>query len=473
MKLPHYFLLFIALFRLTANVQAQELTDSATHLIKADSTKLVRIGGISVFGNKKTKEYIVRREFTFKEGEYILLSELEKRMTATQDFLNSSALFMESKVYIRERVDDIVFVNVEVRERWYIFPYPYIELVDRNFNEWWVQNKRSLDRITYGLKFTHYNFSGRKDKLYLYLIGGYNTQLQLRYEQPYVDKNLKHGFGIWYQYNKQKELAYKTFENKLVFHKQPQYSIESTKFSLFYYYRPAIKSSHTFRFSYTAENFADSIVILNPDYTNQSIRKMRYPELGYTFHYNASDYIPYPTRGLLIHFNATKKGFTKDMNLLQLTTNVTYTQPIFPKTQIQFQFAGILKLPFDQPYYNMGLFGREFFLRGLEYYVIDGYAGLLSRTTARKEIFTYVFNNPVKIKTIEKVPFRFFLKVYGDLGYAFNSTAQNTATASTLNNRLLKTWGVGLDVVTIYDLVFKVEYSFNQLGNQGLFLHRH
>jgi len=35
---------------------------------------------------------------------------------------------------------------------------------------------------------------------------------------------------------------------------------------------------------------------------------------------------------------------------------------------------------------------------------------------------------------------------------------------------LLRTWGLGLDIVSIYDFLFKIEYSFNQLGRNGLYL---
>jgi hypothetical protein len=31
--------------------------------------------------------------------------------------------------------------------------------------------------------------------------------------------------------------------------------------------------------------------------------------------------------------------------------------------------------------------------------------------------------------------------------------------------------GFGLDVVTIYDVVFKLEYSFNQLNQHAMFIH--
>ena len=42
---------------------------------------------------------------------------------------------------------------------------------------------------------------------------------------------------------------------------------------------------------------------------------------------------------------------------------------------------------------------------------------------------------------------------------------------SLLNNKLLHSWGLGVDMVTAYDIVFKMDYSFNQLGGNGLFFH--
>ena len=61
-------------------------------------------------------------------------------------------------------------------------------------------------------------------------------------------------------------------------------------------------------------------------------------------------------------------------------------------------------------------------------------------------------------------------KTYLDAGYVRNN---NATIDNTLSNKFLYTGGVGIDVVTSYDFVFRVEYSFNQLGEKGLFLHIH
>ena len=43
---------------------------------------------------------------------------------------------------------------------------------------------------------------------------------------------------------------------------------------------------------------------------------------------------------------------------------------------------------------------------------------------------------------------------------------------NTLNNKMLFSGGIGIDIVTIYDVSIKLEWSFNQIGQNGLYLHK-
>jgi hypothetical protein len=131
---------------------------------------------------------------------------------------------------------------------------------------------------------------------------------------------------------------------------------------------------------------------------------------------------------------------------------------------------GNIKLPFDQPFFNQSLLGyNESFMRGLEYYVVDGVAGGYIRNTIGKEIAAVRFNTGLRSKTYGSIPFRFYLKAYGDAGYIYN---KNNIMSNDLNNRLIYSGGVGLDIISIYDIVLRVEYSFNQKGENGLFIHK-
>jgi hypothetical protein len=79
------------------------------------------------------------------------------------------------------------------------------------------------------------------------------------------------------------------------------------------------------------------------------------------------------------------------MNLTQLVAINSYTIPILPKTQIQFKEGAVLNLPFNQPFYNASMFGYygNIFMRGYEYYVIDGDAGIIGRATLQHELFNF------------------------------------------------------------------------------------
>ena len=81
---------------------------------------------------------------------------------------------------------------MEVKERWYIFPLPYIRPVDRNFTAW-AQQGYSLSRFDYGLKYSQYNFTGRNDNLRVWLITGYSREIEMAYDSPNTGKNLTHG----------------------------------------------------------------------------------------------------------------------------------------------------------------------------------------------------------------------------------------------------------------------------------------
>jgi hypothetical protein len=131
--------------------------------------------------------------------------------------------------------------------------------------------------------------------------------------------------------------------------------------------------------------------------------------------------------------------------------------------------AASVKFPKPRDYVSQHIFGYgDYRMSGLEYYIADGSAGVIGKASLQQEIFKYIFKNPFQSKTHDKIPFRFFLKLYGNLGYAHNPYSQPN---NKLDNTLLRTWGVGLDVVSIYDFVFKIEFSFNQMGQRGLYLH--
>ncbi len=438
-------------------------------LPETPDSALVMIADIAIHGDKKTRPYIIERDIPFKQGEYILMGDLRKKLVTAQQQLMNTALFNSADVYIHTQLGELVFIGIDLKERWYLFPLPYFKLVDRNFNQWWVEQKASLNRVNYGIKFSQYNFTGRNDKLNIYLIGGYSREVYFKYEQPYTNKALTSGFSFSFDFSRQRELNYGTLDNKQQFYKQGSFVLQNIRAEVAYLYRPAIKTRHIVKFAFNQNSVSDTILKLNPNYFPENATKITYPELSYTLQYYNTDYYPYPNKGYNVDFTLLHRGINKSMDLTEFSFHSMLVKPLTPTVQVQWQAAGLIKLPFDQPYYNQQVFGYgDIFLRGLEYYVIDGVAGIMGRTTLRKQVFAATLRTPPKIKKQVSIPFKIMVKGFNDLGYAYTKNIGS----SLLNNKLLYTWGAGIDFVTTsYDLVFKIEYSFNQFGESGVFLH--
>lgn len=450
----------------------------------SDSTKnnLFVISDIVITGDKKTKPYIINREIPFKTGDSITLVELVGKFAIARRQLMNTRLFNDVVVSLKNFRGYLVEVQVEVKERWYVFPIPYFKLIDRNLSEWAKQGY-ALQRVNYGAKFSYYNFTGRNDKLKAWFITGYTRQIQLSYEQPNADKSLKHGYGVNVSYATAKEINHFTENNEQQFIPldrplnfldtisaglfKGQVLNEQFNLSLSYTYRPAIKTRHAVRLSYNTNRIDEAVAVVNPKYFNNGKLRVAYPELSYTIDYNNIDYIAYPLVGFIGEGSITRKGINPDMNLWQLNARGTRGWKVANKTYFGMQANGVLKLPFDQPFYNQRMFGYgDLYLRGLEKYVIDGVAGLMIRNTIRNEVAK--FSIPFAwSKSHDKIPFRVFLKAYTDFGYSHSKNFLHNS----LVNRMLYTAGAGIDILTYYDLVFRFEYSFNQLGQKGLFLH--
>lgn len=445
-----------------------------TSLSAEDSTRysqpLFVVRNIILRGNKKTKDNIILREIPFKTGEaYALNSLVEKFEDARRQLMNLT-LFHEVMVALKSFEGYNVDVVVEVRERWYLFPIPYVKAVD-NFNTWRGEHDFSLDRINYGVKLMYKNATGRNDNLNVKLINGYTKQISFNYDRMYIDKAMKWGMGLKFDMGKNHEINYNTINDKLVGLKDPENYIRSfMRANVELTYRRAIKTRHRFGIGYIEEKVQDTVVALNPGYFPDGRNRIRFPEFYYNMGYYDLDYIPYPLIGYAAEVNLSKKGLNNIMNMWQLIVRGSGSWPVIPKTYFNLRAGAQIKLPFKQPYFNKRLMGgSDLFMQGFENYTIDGVAGGYLKAIFIREIFNFNVHIPSKKFTaMNNIPFRIFAKLYGNAGYVHNPEPGT----NTLTNKMLYTGGFGVDIVTFYDLILKLEWSFNPLGQNNIYLHQ-
>jgi outer membrane protein assembly factor BamA len=430
------------------------------------------IGRIFIKGNKKTRPYIILRELSFTTGDTLSLARLVDAFRDAHDRLINTHLFNDVVIYLKSLKGYTTDIEIDVKERWYIFPVPYLRPIDRNFAAW-SERHYDLNRINYGAKFTHYNFTGRNDNLTAWLITGYARQFELYYNQPYADRSLRHGFGFGFNYAEFNELNVLTTDNQQQFINSDtiafagKYLSKQLSFSVRYFYRPGLKVRHLLRLDLVNTRVDSAVTAWNSHYFNSGRRDLLYPEFNYSLTYTDVDYVSYPLKGIIFQTAMLRRGIDKDMDLWQLSTRLTRSWQLGRKWYFGFQNTNVLKWPLNQPFYNQQLIGYgDLYLRGLDRYVVDGAAGWVLRNTLFRELFNFYIPVTGSVSH-DRIPFRIYATAFSDYGYAYN----RDFTANSLVNRMLYTAGVGVDIVTFYDLSFKFDYSFNQLGQNGLFLH--
>ena len=436
-----------------------------TSSIYGNATTFI-IGEIIIEGNRRTKPYIIARELPFKQGDSVMLTKLVEGFEVGRKQLMNTTLFNEVIVALKSFRGHFVDVIITVKERWYIFPLPHLKTVDRNYSEWAKQGF-GIDRLNYGFKFTYYNFTGRNDKLRMWLITGYTKQIQFQYDQPYADQSLKHGYKIGFSYSTNREVNYATIGNQQSFIDSLS-DIKRWNANLEYTYRPALRTFHALRVGFHHQQVDSTVVLLNPKYFGSGRSRIAYPEIEYAIRYVNVDYIPFPLTGWMAEGSMMRRGLHKDMDMWHLGGKVTKGWQIGKKNYFTWQGFGVLRVPFDQPYINQRLFGYgDMYLRGLEKYVIDGVAAFMVRNSLRRELFRFSIPTYLRSKTHDRIPFKIYPRIFSDIGYSHNPNS----IGNSLANQMLYTAGVGVDIITFYDFILRFDYSYNQLGQKGLFLH--
>jgi outer membrane protein assembly factor BamA len=431
----------------------------------------VTVGRIYITGNRKTREAIILREISFKTGEQYPLSHLVKKFETSRKQLLNTSLFTSVIVAAKNITGEVIDIEVDVHERNYLFPVPYFRPVDRNLNQWLVEKHASLSRVNYGAKLYYNNATGNNDKLRLGITAGYTRQFSFNYDRLYFDKKMKWGVKLTFSIGNNHEVNYNTVNDKQVFIKDENDFVRNfSNTSVQFTYRPRIKTRHSFGIGFSTESISDTVLALNPKFFENGRKKIGYPGIYYNLTYFDLDYIPYPTKGYALDVNAGRSGFAKNMNVWQIHTKALAYWPVSDNSFISTNLYAGIKFPFRQPYFSQRMLGYgDVYMQGYEYFVVDGAAGGYLKAALNRRLFDFNIKTPSrKNNPSAHIPFGIFGKIFTNAGYVYNPDPGENS----LSNTFLWSGGIGIDIVTWYDITVKLEWAFNSLGQNGLFLHR-
>lgn len=449
---------------LSTQLQAQNAVEDSLYII----------GEIKLQGNEQTKPHIVLRELAFATGDTLTQNQLQLlRLRGTRQIFNLKLFTsVNIEIGIKDSVTGTTPVTIYLKERWYLFVVPILEVGDRNFNQWWISKR--LDRLNYGMSVTRFNMRGRNETIRVNLQSGFTRKASLDYSFPYINKKLTIGAAINFTYSDNKEVWYKTEKNKLQFYRNPERVLyRRYKSGLEFTYRKKIYTTQTLGAEYNRLWVADTVsrAELNPNFFGDSATKQTSIYTYYRCVYDMRDFRAYALNGFMLSAEVGNYSFLSGQKPIVATyITAEFYKKLAPRNYFSISVSGKYSSTKTQPYNLFRALGYGYFVRGFEYYVVDGQHFALAKINYRYTVLPQkqITLNTTKLKKFRTIPFAAYLKAYYDAGYVDNP---NATIDNTFTNTYLGGMGVGIDIVTYYDRVFMFEYSFNNKGQSGLFLH--
>ena len=438
--------------------------------VLAQESKFV-VNEIVIEGNKRTKPQIIFRELAFHINDTLNNQNIVEKIKKSEENLLNTSLF--NFVTITYKTDsNVLSFHISLKERWYTWPNPILEISDRNFNTW-VENK-NWDHINYGFYLSQENVRGRKETLRILFRKGYREEFGLSYMMPSINRKQTIGINVSSSFSQNHEIPVSAVNNKVIFYKTTNFHVfKQYANSVMLTYRPNIYNTSSVRLNYTNIAITDSVHYLYPDFF-EKMDKRAFFTFAVRFKQDCRDSKAYPLKGHLLDIEVVKEG----LGLLKNELNQLYTA-VYAKKFAQINnrlFYGvsvgtkISEIPSKSYYFQRSLGYGNDFVRGYEYYVIDGQNFVLAKTNFKYNLL------PTKIKSFSWIPLKKFntlhyalySNIFFDCGYVKDIYFKRN---NQLNNSFIYGLGIGLDFVTYYDKVLRVEYSINKQKEQGIFIH--
>ena len=429
---------------------------------------------IRVAGNIKTKEYVVLHHTTFTLGDTISRAELAQQIVTSKANLTNTSLFNQIEVTELPVNNQYSEILIALSERWYTWPSLIFNLGgDPNINTWLLNS--DFSRLNYGLGVERKNFLGRNHEIGATLQFGYSKKIALKYSIPYTKKHPKIGCGAGYSYTQNHEVVFATKNNKRLFLNDNTGELRTVQKAIAgLYYTPNLNTQHSLLPSYNLVKMNDTIKTTNTNYLSNNATSENYFSIHYQFKLGNRDNISYSLTGYGLEINLHKEGLgitdENSVNLFYAITAFRYHQKFSDRW---FAGTGIWwkqTLQGTTPYYFQEGLGYKYYVRGYEYYIMDGqnfalWKGNIKWALLPKKDFNLNF---IPLSQFNKTHLAVYLNVFMDAGYVNDNLY---VIDNFLSNSLLYSAGAGIDFVTYYDSVLRMEFTVNKEAEFGVFLH--
>lgn len=335
--------IFVILLFVSVSILAQ-----VADTIYLSQMKSARIDSIRLIGNSQTKDFIILRELTFKKGDVVQKSVME----FNKERIYSLGLFNFVRFFIIKE-NDLIILNIEVEESWYIYPIPFLSFYGSGYNH-----------AQYGIDFLLKNFRGRNESLRISFALGYDPYVLVYYYNPAFWGLNQFLFAPSFFYgtpiNKSTEaveMTGKDFEYKLI----------NARLGLGKRFSQFFESLVTFGYSYAESKYAIKGISASGKKIDNSF------SIGLNASFDTRNLKQFPESGVLAVMDFQRYGlFNKDINYSILELDYRHYRPV--KNLFAFRWRVFTRNSFGStiPFYNYSFFGYDKYVRGHKYDYREG-----------------------------------------------------------------------------------------------------
>ena len=492
-KTPLFLIIVLFLLNLSGFTQNK---DGSVHLSDSLYYPYIQIVRVEIEGNKLTKPQIITRELDFKTGDSLAAfntaksvapssriftpkdsSELMLKLKYSRDNIINTKLFLIVNLYLKQEQGNQYKLMIDVTERNYFWIFPIIKLNAPNINEWLRDPKWS--DISMGLFSSYNNLWGLSHQSSIIFYFGKSWGGAFGYYIPWIGHGQKVGLKVGVSYKNNYMVEYGSNYNK----RQMIYSANSSqeaKFGVSLNLRPGLYNYGTIKLSGEFITVSDSVFKMDSNYLAGNKKNNGSLSLYADYYYDSRNSKSYPLMGTMLKGFVNKIGLgigSKEVDLFYYGIDFHFYQKISKKfyvaEMVKAENSSGEKYPY---YYQLNLSSKNDFIRGYDLYTFKGDQMYYFRSNFKYEL---IKPNIKKAKPGEEkskfknLQYAFYLNAFADAGYVRNKfNDQYYITNDYLTNKMLLSWGLGIDFVTYYDLVLRFEYAWTGRPNwsNGFFI---
>jgi hypothetical protein len=334
---------------------------------------------------------------------------------------------------------------IDVKERHYWWIFPVVKLNAPNFNEW--LRDPDLSDVSMGLFFSHNNLFGTSQQMSVAGYIGKSYAAVIGYRIPWIGHGKKTGVTFAAAYQNLYTVEYASVENK----RQMLYddnSFQNIVLGAKFKFRTGLYNYINVKLNGEWVQISDSLYSLDTNFLAQEEKSNTSLSVYVDYTYDSRNSHSYPLYGIDFRFyqKLSSRCYVAEMVKLENSSGE------------------------DRPYYyQLNMSDKNDYMRGFDLFTLKGDEIYYTRNNLK---YVLVKPNTKKVKKgqegnkFKALQYAFYINLFADVGYVKNDFTVNNP----YNNKMLFSWGLGIDFVTYYDLVLRFEYAFTSIRTNGFFI---